>query len=103
MNQRAKRGSKKNRTDHIAVATGGWTARQSTNAKVPDEVNVEPAKVTEKPSLLRRGLAKASPVFKKIEAKELPSVDDQKKALAENAIKSKAKTSTPKKVDEDSK
>lgn len=88
MSQRAKRGSKKsqNRIDHMSVSTGGWTARQSTAGK-DSEVNVEPKK-EEAP---RRGLAKASPAFKAVKAKLLPSKDDEKKVIASNTIEKKTK------------
>jgi hypothetical protein len=88
MNQRLKRNSKKNRMDQITVATGGWTARQSTQGKA-DEVNVEPVKKQE-----NRGLAKASPAFKAIKPKKLPSVDDQKKSIAENTLEKKEDKTT---------
>jgi hypothetical protein len=85
--------------DHITMGTSGSTVRQSTEttrtevtapplrakAVLPEETKTVPQ---EKKSWLKKGLAKASPSFKKVDPDEL--TEEQKdKAIAENTVEHK--------------
>jgi hypothetical protein len=80
--KRAKNRNKGNNVGFIAASTGSFGTRMSRGE--PTEVEV-PKKVTgDVRNDKMKGLAKASPFFKKVRDKITPSKEDEKKALAKN-------------------
>ena len=103
MNQRVKRSSRKGQnTDLISIGNSAHPARQSVDHS-PAEVVIPPMKATgdipEKKTLKDRlvGLAKASPLFKEVDPKNVVSKDDEKRVIAESIVDAQPHT----KKDED--
>lgn len=82
MNQRLKRKSRNNRVADSTLATGSYIVHAS--REEPHEVRVPAPKVDE---TKLSGLAKASPVFKKIiDAVKPKDKDAEAKAIAKNVV-----------------
>ena len=84
MNQRSKRARDRKRESFVSMATGGHNTLRETTGSMKGIVQLPPAKATDKSK--REGLAKASPAFKAVKPVDIPSAEDQQKALAENDV-----------------
>jgi hypothetical protein len=89
MNQRSRRANKGkgNKMDFISVNTGGHQSRMTPKTS---DVQLPPFKVTgEIPEDELKGLAKASPNFKRIEPVNKISAEEQRKIIEEKAKSAK--------------
>lgn len=81
--------SKNNRLGLVASATGGHNVVHDTKTG-DQEIKTPPATPVDPPQL---GLAKASPMFKKVEPKAKATKTDEERALKENETKTEGNVS----------